>query len=129
MLEQVQKQDPSERRYIPRWQVSNKVLYKKNKDHVYKECQSKDISCCGTCLFTDEELLPNQQLTLEIHLADDLAFCVDGRALWNSAVGEKFLTGVTFFNVTPKTQELILEYAFNFDKKSVVKHWFKGWES
>jgi c-di-GMP-binding flagellar brake protein YcgR len=126
-MEQAQNLNSSDRRYIPRWEVNNKILYKKAADAVYKEARSKDISCCGACLCVDERLSPKERLTLEIHLNDEIAFSIEGKALWNSQLGESFLAGITFSNVSPRTQELILEYAFSFKPKAMIDHWFKGW--
>jgi len=127
MPEQVQSALQSDRRYVPRWEVNNLVLYKQEATDFYKECLSKDISCSGACIATDEELTSDQKLTLEIHLNDDIAFHVTGRAMWSSAAEGKYLTGLVFNNVSPRVQDLILEYAFNLNKKSLNQHWFKGW--
>src|SRR3989338_1769499 len=72
-----------ERRYLPRWVVSNKVLYRVNDHALSQECVSKDISCNGISIVTDELLPTDQKVKLTIYLEGDLVVRVEGSVIWN----------------------------------------------
>ena len=119
----------AERRYIPRWSVSNKILYRKEKSTSYREAASKDITCAGACLLSEECLLPQQKLSLVIYLCDDVAVQIDGTVMWQATNHQPNhnLIGIRFENTSSRVQELILEYAFEYKKEALSQFWFRGW--
>lgn len=119
--------DVHEKRYIPRWQVDNRVCYQFESGGNAHECRSKDLSCSGICLQTDQGMIPEQNVKLTIDLSDSVSVKVDGRILWSRPSLGWNLAGISFSNVDPEVQDLILDYAFEVKKEDVVKHWFKGW--
>ncbi len=123
------KDSGSDNRYLPRWEVQNRILYKFNDESKVRECQSKDISCAGACLLTPERLPKNKKIKLTIYLNDDKYIEVQGHIAWTKVQGNEHLVGISFYNTNEKDQELILKYAFEIKKEDVIKHWFKGWNS
>lgn len=116
-----------DKRYFPRWQVSNRVFYQLEKSGRSYECRSRDLNCAGACLLTDQGIAANQKVKLTIDLSDAVSVDVEGRTLWCRPVAGRNLTGIIFTNVKPEVQDSILDYAFEVKKEDVVKHWFKGW--
>ena len=115
-----------ERRYLPRWEVDNKIIYRKGAEAVDYECRSKDIHAMGACLRTDEDILPNQELDLTIYLADDIEpIHVRGKTLWRVAHDKENLVGIHFERINDKTSDLIFHYAFEYKKEELMKRWFK----
>ena len=118
---------PSERRYFPRWETENRILYSIEDDKTTHECTSKDINCTGLCFVTDEPLVPNQNLKLKVYLNEDISITVKGKISWTKPMDNQTLIGVNFSWVTDRIQETILKYAFELDKEKLVKHWYEGW--
>ncbi|OGX25118.1 MAG: hypothetical protein A3D10_09390 [Omnitrophica WOR_2 bacterium RIFCSPHIGHO2_02_FULL_48_11] len=119
----------SDRRYFPRWEVQNRVLYRLENAELTKECQSRDINCSGACLCSEQNLLVNQRLKLTLFLADNVSVHVDGKVLWTQTNHNDYLIGVNFVDTHEEIQGMILQYAFELKKSDLVKHWFKGWKS
>ena len=119
--------DESDRRYFPRWEVDNKVLYHIENDPIVHECRSVDINCTGACIKTDDTLVPNQNLKLTIYLDKNVTISVNGTIIWSKPLEKENIVGINFSNMSQKMQETILKYAFEFNKDSLVQHWFKGW--
>ena len=116
-----------DKRYIPRWEVNNRILYQVN-DSEALECLSKDISCTGACLLVNKELSLQEKLRLKIYLEEGASVSVNGRVAWCKRVKhDQYLIGISFDGPTPEAQETILNYAFEIRRKDVVNHWFKGW--
>ncbi len=118
-----------DKRYIPRWSVQNKILYRKEKNSTYQEAYSKDINSSGACFSCPEEIKPSAKLTLVLYLADAVAVEVTGRVLWNKDAQPHNLVGVRFENTSEQVQEMILQYAFECKKEALTRHWFEGWEN
>ena len=118
----------SDHRYLPRWQVNNRIFYRLEKHTKAHECQSKDLSCMGACLATKESLDPNQKVQLTIYLTEDQPIEVNGHIVWNAKTSGENLAGVIFDNLSLKSQDMILKYAFEIKKEDLINHWFKGWE-
>ncbi|GEM_PF-582308 len=117
----------SDRRYLPRWEVDNKILYRKEGDSEYRPCRSKDINCVGICIRTDETIDVNQPLSLTVYLAEGIApVYVHGRALWRKLIGTENLVGILFDQVSDKTSERIFAYAFEYKRDELMKNWFRG---
>ena len=119
----------SDRRYFPRWEVQNRVIYRLEHDLNTRECHSRDINCTGACLCLKESIALNQRLKLTLFLTDDVAVHVDGKVLWAQPNNNDYLVGVNFVEINEEIRDLILQYAFEIKKGDLVKHWFKGWKS
>jgi len=119
----------SDQRYLPRWEVENRILYKFDHDNTMKEARSKDISCSGACFKTDEFIPKKQTIKLTIFLSEKISVQMEGSIVWTKTTSDGFLVGVNFTNTSHKAQDLILEYAFEFKKDDPVKHWFQGWDN
>ena len=118
----------SDKRYLPRWEVGNKILYQQQGKARSAEALSHDLSCAGTSILADEDIQLNQKLKLTIYLDQNTSIRVDGRVCWSKQADSKHLIGVNFEQTSRKAQDLILKYAFELDREKLVNHWFKGWE-
>ena len=120
---------PQDRRYIPRWEVSSKILYQLHDDIDIQEGRTQDLSCVGTCLHSEKDLLANKKVKLTIYLSEDTTIQVDGHILWTKKTPKGNFAGILFKDIKPEMQDLILDYAFEINKDDLVKHWFKGWDT
>ena len=117
----------SDRRYLPRWEVDNKILYLKEGDSEYRACRSKDINCVGACIRTDEAIDINKPLSLTVYLAEGIEpVYVHGRAVWHKSTGDENLVGIQFDQVSDKTSERIFAYVFEYKRDELMKNWFRG---
>jgi len=123
-------QHPSyeDKRYIPRWEVQNRVLLQKDEKVPAQEAVSRDISCVGICVELKEDVQVNQKINLTIYLTDSVSIKVLGSVLWTKKTPQGILAGVIFEGTKPKTQQTILDYAFEIKRSDLVNHWFKGWD-
>ena len=117
----------SDKRYIPRWVVQNKVLYRKENNSAYQETASKDINCSGASFYCNDEVSLNQKLKMVMYLSETTAVEVSGTVLWKKNDKDQNLIGVRFENIPPHVQDTILKYAFEFTKEDLTRHWFQGW--
>lgn len=117
-----------ERRYLPRWEVNNRVLCRTEEGFDSVECRSMDLSCSGVCLVMRQKFQPAQRVKLTIYLTEAKAVEVDGRVAWSRVSGYGNLAGVSFENTELGIQDTILKYAFEFKKNALLQHWFEGWE-
>lgn len=117
----------SDQRYIPRWVVHNKVLYRKENNPAYQETASKDINCSGASFYCSDEVSPHQKLQMVMYLSETIAVEVSGTVLWKKDSKDQSLIGVRFENISSHVQDMILQYAFEFKKEDLTRHWFKGW--
>src|SRR3989338_9069822 len=76
------KDSPADRRYLPRWEIENRILYRKEDDVVYHECTTKDLHCGGVCFFSKEAVQAGRKVTLTIYLTDDIAIHLKGETAW-----------------------------------------------
>ena len=118
----------SEKRYLPRWEVNNRVLCRTEDAFDSTECRSMDLSCAGVCLVMRQRLEPAQKVKLTIYLTEAKAVEVDGHVAWSRVSGYGNLAGVSFQNTALEIQDTILKYAFEFKKNDLVQHWFEGWD-
>ncbi len=116
-----------DRRYLPRWEVENRIMYRKKDDVFYHEALTKDFNCSGLCLNTKEDIALNQEVTLTLYLAEDVTVHLKGIVSWQKHTEHGYLAGVQFDNISKKAQDLLLEYAFQSRQQELKKHWFQGW--
>lgn len=117
----------SDKRYFPRWEVKNKILYRfSEEDRQGFEGRTRDISCTGTCFMTSAPIPQNQKLIMKLYLLDESSIEVYGQLIWVKNIAEGQLVGVNFMEIDPKAQDKILKYAFSIRKKDLVNHWFEG---
>ena len=62
-----------------------------------------------------------------MYLSETTAVEVCGTVLWKKDGKDQNLIGVRFENIPAHVQDMILQYAFEFKKEDVMRHWFKGW--
>lgn len=117
----------SERRYLPRWQVDNKISYKLEEQPQPYECHSRDINSSGVCIRTTQNIPLQQKLDLTVYLAKDIdPVEVRGSVVWKAQRESENWFGVKFDRVSEKTNDLIFKYAFEHKREEVMKNWFKG---
>ncbi|OGX06264.1 MAG: hypothetical protein A2Z88_05080 [Omnitrophica WOR_2 bacterium GWA2_47_8] len=118
----------SDRRYLPRWEVTNRVLCRVSNDGNSTECTSRDINCSGASILAPSSFSQDQKVSLAIYLDREIIVRVDGRVLWSQPDHGKHLIGIAFEQTSKKAQDLILKYAFEINKEKLYQHWFKGWD-
>ncbi|MBF0478136.1 MAG: PilZ domain-containing protein [Candidatus Omnitrophica bacterium] len=121
----------SDDRYLPRWEVENKVLYQIDDDIGIREAATKDLNCAGTCLRTQNEFHTDQKVKLTIYLDDNTPVTIHGQIRWIKDSDHKHPqekeVGISFFNTPETVQNLILQYAFELNEKKLANYWFKDW--
>lgn len=118
----------NDQRYFPRWQVNNRIVYRCDGEMHPREARSRDLSCAGICLMAPHSLHPAPKIKLKIYLFDDKSIEVEGHTVWTKTIADGHLVGIIFDNTNSETQNVILQYAFEFKKKDVIRHWFEGWD-
>ncbi len=114
-------------RYFPRWLVENRVSFQLHSDQTEFDGSTKDLSCSGMCLLTNALLPLNEPLKFSIFLDESLSIAVFGKAKWVKSDGQLSQFGIVFEDIPQEDQDLILDYAFAFNKEELLNHWFKGW--
>ena len=118
---------PNDKRYLPRWQVNNRVVCTLQGDPRAHEAVSRDLNCMGVSITTNTNFTVKQKAKLKIYLSDDAIVKVDGHVIWTHAAEDHWLLGILFENISREAQDLLLQYAYEIKKSDVVKHWFTGW--
>ncbi len=114
-------------RYLPRWEVDNRILLRREKEITPHECHSKDINATGVCLRTTEDIKPDTMLNLTIYLAEDIdPIHVYGKVLWKKELEGQHHLGVRFEQMSDNTGNLIFQYAFEYKKEDLIKRWYHG---
>jgi len=116
-----------DRRYLPRWSIKNRILYRKQDDVLYQECTTKDLNCGGVCFHCPEDLTLHQEVSLTIFLTEDVAVHLQGTTTWHQTTERGHLIGIRFHHVSKKANNLLLEHAFESRQQELQKHWFEGW--
>jgi hypothetical protein len=109
--------EPSDQRYLPRWDTSNKVYYRHGISNVLLKSQLIDLSCTGCSLYTDKNIQVNDRLEMEIFFSSRDSFQVTGTVIWKDVIDGSTFAGVVFQPLPAYTQELILKNSFNSGKK------------
>ena len=68
----------SDQRYLPRWEVQNRVVYSSDRDPYLHEAHTKDLSCAGACLRMHEPLAPAQKVKMTVYLSENISVKLDG---------------------------------------------------
>ena len=118
--------DPDERRYLPRWEARNRVLYQLPNSSRINESITRDINATGASIVSHQPLEPKQTVKLTIYLSPDVTITVQGHITWSKTIKkDENLLGVEFENVDQRVQEKILEHAFELDDKSLLRSWYQ----
>ena len=117
----------SDLRYLPRWQVNNRIQFKVHDDPQIHEARSRDLSSAGACLVTQQKIPVNQKVNVKIYLDERTPIEVQGTTVWNKSYPAGHLAGILFYNTSTHIQDLILQHAFAIKHEDVVHQWFKGW--
>ncbi len=104
------------------------MVYQQYPDTPSNEGHTRDLSCAGACIYVKETLPLEQKLKLTIYLSPRTQVDVQGTVVWQGSC-PPFETGIAFHDTPHGTQDIILEYAFEINRKKVTAYWFKGWEN
>ena len=118
----------TDQRYLPRWEIKNRVFYSLDSDQHPKEALTKDLSGTGVCILTRESIIPHQKIQLTIYLSEVTMVKVQGNIVWIKPAVNQNQIGINFHEISDQAQELILQHAFEINKAGVLKHWFDGWD-
>lgn len=118
-----------DKRYLPRWEVHNRISFHLDPDEKEQECLSRDLSSVGICLETQAPIPLHSKVKLRVHLSKSNSFPVDGRVVWSRPTSSGYLSGVLFEKIAPQDQEMIFQFAFEVRHQEVVNNWFKGWNA
>lgn len=118
----------SDKRYFPRWEVNNRVVYHLEGEKNPHAGQTKDLSCAGACIVGETHIAPQQKMKISIQLAEGVKVTLNARVLWMKTENNQTHMGIAFYNTPDEVQNLILQHAFELDKDKVLKYWFKGWD-
>ena len=117
-----------DRRYFPRWEVENKIVYCEENNPIEYECLSKDIHCSGLCLKSDRDIPLSTHLNLKISLTNDIdPVMAAGHVVWTLKSASSNLVGVQFDRIGGKSKETIFDYAFEYKHDQLMNLWFSGW--
>ena len=119
---------PVDQRYLPRWEVCNRVICSLEEKEKIFQAETKDLSCAGACIATPEPIGLDQRLRLTIYLTKNQSVTVSGSVIWVKLMQDNHFVGIQFYNTSEEDQSVILEHAFELNRDELVKHWFKGWE-
>jgi hypothetical protein len=122
-----EKIDPTDQRYFPRWNVQSRVIYHLGDERKSREAHTEDLSCSGASLWMDEIIQGRQPIDLTVYLTDTTKIKLQGNIVWFQRCENKTKVGITFFNTTSDTADLILEHAFRVDPQGYREHFFGGW--
>lgn len=128
--DRLQHDSPSsdDKRYLPRWEVKNRVLYSAENDPSIHEAHTKDLSCAGACLCVPEALSLSQKVKMTVFLNENVSVKLDGVVNWIKPMDKAVEVGIAFYNTPMKVQDLILEHAFEFKHEELERQWFRGWK-
>ena len=120
-----------ERRDLGRWSLCNKVCYRRAGSDAECECVSEDISTRGIRLAAQEELKPETELEMRIHLAEGLNLVLaKGKVVWQLPVqagqDRHFNTGIYFDAIRDIDREEIYKYAYQFKRNEITNRWWQG---
>jgi len=118
----------SDQRYFPRWEIDKRVVYQAKNIPDEKQSRAIDMSCAGVCILCEEQLLPTQEIRLDIFLSEATIIRMTGHVVWVKNFANQNQAGIIFNEIDQASQDTILEHAFNVNKKDLVRYWFKGWE-
>ena len=117
----------NDQRYFPRWESNKKVSYQTNHGPDEKEALALDMSFAGACILSEEPLLPTLKIKLNIFLDQATVVRLSGHIVWVRHALAHNQAGIVFDEVDQKTQDMILDHAFDINRDDLVKHWYKGW--
>ncbi len=123
----VQETSFTDKRYFPRWEVKNRVLFQKDSDCEVHEGTTKDLSCAGTCLFTEQPLILHEKIKLVVYLSEEVSLSLQGIVVWIKGSESLREIGVIFYNTPSEAQDLMLQFAFSLNKERFLTNIFKGW--
>ena len=124
----IQETSFADKRYFPRWEVKNRVLFQKENDLEVQEGYTKDLSCAGTCLYTDQQLALHQKLKLVVYLSEEISLSLQGIIVWIKTEASVYKIGVIFYNTPLEAHDTMLQFAFSLNKEKFLNHIFQGWD-
>ena len=123
------KPNNTDKRYLPRWDVSNRVLFQIEDNESKHEACTKDINLTGACILSKSNIDPNEKIELTIFLSDKAFVKIKGSVLWAKPQDDETVkAGVHFDLISEESQDLIYQHAFEIERKQIVNNWFKGWD-
>jgi len=116
-------------RYLPRWEVSNRVMYRTDGENDFHEGRTKDINCAGACIVGNTPVAPQHNIEMTVQLSPKTTIRLNARILWAKFGANETQMGVTFYGASEETQDSIFQHAFELDRDKFLKQWYKGWDN
>ena len=117
----------SDMRYFPRWEVNSRVSYYLEGDHRAHHGETRDLSCAGACIAGSHDILPHQKVKVTIDLSPKTKINLKANVLWVKMEAGKPVMGLTFYDTSDTTLDMILRYAFELDRERFIRQMYRGW--
>ncbi|MCA9392737.1 MAG: PilZ domain-containing protein [Candidatus Omnitrophica bacterium] len=116
-----------EKRLHPRWDIENRVFFRRESNPDEHLAYTKDLSCTGTCILTKEKVRLGQILKISIYLSEAETITLSAKVMWMRKADDLFCVGIHFVDITQDEQTFILQHAYELNHDTVVNHWFRDW--
>ncbi|MBP9854728.1 MAG: PilZ domain-containing protein [Candidatus Omnitrophica bacterium] len=123
----IQNYSGKEKRVHRRWDIENRIFFRKENNSTEQLATTKDLSCSGTCFLSKEKVRCGQKLKLSIYLSEAQAITVQAKVMWVQKADDIYCIGANFSDISEDEQAFILEHAYESNPDTVVNHWFKDW--
>lgn len=122
-------QKNEDNRYLPRWEVANRIDYQLRYDAEKLQASTVDLSCCGARIrTTNKNFSEGQNLKLQVFLSEGECVDLNGTVMWTKEEDSQVIAGLRFFNTTEESQEAIIKHAFELDRAKLRKIWYGDFE-
>ncbi|MGE0267247.1 MAG: PilZ domain-containing protein [Candidatus Omnitrophota bacterium] len=127
MATSIQNYTGKEKRLHPRWDIENRIFFRRESNTAEHLGYTKDLSCSGTCFLSKEKVRCGQKLKLSIYLSEAETITLQAKVMWVQRADDVYCIGTHFSDISQDEQSFILEHAYELNHDTVVNHWFKDW--
>ena len=97
----------SDKRYLPRWEVNNRIQYQLEHDLKVYEARTKDLSCAGACLVISEAIPLKQKVKMKIFLSENTTVEAEGKIVWCRPTTRGNIVGIDFCETPEEVKGII----------------------
>jgi len=112
---------PSDKRDIPRWEISlpAKIKFEGFDDEL--ECEVRDLNLKGFSLVSSKKI-PKEQVGAKLHFNEGPSFNVEMLILWEKEADSKYLYGIKFTKLSGPDREKICQVMKDYFSANI---WWK----